>query len=126
MSKKMLRNAGALVLSILLSTPTLRAAEKEAGFKSLFNGKDLTGWDGNPKLWSVKDGALTGQIAVITGKKDIFVTAKVQAHEVARYREMGVEEVIAKPFDPMSLAQRVQAIWSRSRQPGWLAEGLGS
>ena len=31
-----------------------------AGEKQLFNGKDLTGWDGNPKLWSVKDGAITG------------------------------------------------------------------
>jgi hypothetical protein len=36
-----------------------RAAEQ--GFKSMFNGKDLTGWDGNPKLWSVKDSAITGQ-----------------------------------------------------------------
>jgi len=33
----------------------------EEGFQSLFNGKDLTGWDGNPKLWSVKDDAITGQ-----------------------------------------------------------------
>ena len=33
----------------------------EQGFVKLFNGKDLTGWDGNPKLWSVKDGAITGQ-----------------------------------------------------------------
>jgi uncharacterized protein (TIGR03067 family) len=38
----------------------LHAAELEPGFKSLFNGKDLTGWDGNPKLWSVKDGTITG------------------------------------------------------------------
>jgi hypothetical protein len=37
------------------------AAGVEPGFQSLFNGKDLTGWDGNPKLWSVKDGAITGQ-----------------------------------------------------------------
>ena len=37
-----------------------QAAEPEAGFKSLFNGKDLSGWEGNPKLWSVKDGAITG------------------------------------------------------------------
>ena len=36
-----------------------RPAEK--GFLRIFNGKDLTGWDGNPKLWSVKDGAITGQ-----------------------------------------------------------------
>src|ERR1039457_7144151 len=33
----------------------------EKGFLRIFNGKDLTGWEGNPKLWSVKDGAITGQ-----------------------------------------------------------------
>jgi hypothetical protein len=27
---------------------------------SLFDGKTLEGWDGNPKFWSVKDGAITG------------------------------------------------------------------
>ena len=27
--------------------------------RSLFNGRDLSGWDGNSKYWSVKDGALT-------------------------------------------------------------------
>src|SRR6516165_7480879 len=37
------------------------ADDVEHGFKSLFNGKDLSGWDGNPKFWSVKDGAITGQ-----------------------------------------------------------------
>lgn len=26
----------------------------------VFNGKDLTGWEGNMDLWSVKDGAITG------------------------------------------------------------------
>jgi hypothetical protein len=33
----------------------------EQGFKQIFNGIDLAGWDGNPKLWTVKDGAITGQ-----------------------------------------------------------------
>ncbi|HXE65262.1 MAG TPA: DUF1080 domain-containing protein [Bryobacteraceae bacterium] len=28
------------------------------GFTSLFDGKSLSGWDGDPKLWSVKDGAI--------------------------------------------------------------------
>ena len=28
--------------------------------KSLFNGKDLSGWDGNPELWSVRDSVITG------------------------------------------------------------------
>ena len=31
------------------------------GMISLFNGKDLTGWDGDPRLWSVKDGAIRGE-----------------------------------------------------------------
>jgi len=31
------------------------------GFRTIFNGKDLSGWDGDPRLWSVKDGAITGQ-----------------------------------------------------------------
>ena len=29
--------------------------------QNLFNGKDLTGWDGNTNLWSVKNGCITGQ-----------------------------------------------------------------
>jgi hypothetical protein len=36
------------------------ALAQEAGFKSLFNGKDLTGWRGNPDLWSVEDGTIKG------------------------------------------------------------------
>src|SRR6056297_3263506 len=32
----------------------------EKGFRSLFNGKDLTGWEGNPELWSVEEGVITG------------------------------------------------------------------
>ena len=29
--------------------------------QSLFNGKDLTGWDGDPRLWSVRDGVIRGE-----------------------------------------------------------------
>ena len=32
-----------------------------ADAKVLFNGKDLTGWDGDPRLWSVKDGVIHGE-----------------------------------------------------------------
>jgi hypothetical protein len=41
----------------------LLAATLHAGEKQLFNGKDLSGWEGNPKLWSVEDGAITGKTA---------------------------------------------------------------
>ena len=32
----------------------------EKGFVSIFNGKDLTGWRGDAKFWSVQDGCITG------------------------------------------------------------------
>ena len=35
------------------------AFAKEA--KELFNGKDLDGWEGNPALWSVEEGAIVGR-----------------------------------------------------------------
>lgn len=32
----------------------------EDGFQDLFDGKTLNGWKGDPKFWSVQDGAITG------------------------------------------------------------------
>jgi hypothetical protein len=34
----------------------------EAGFRPIFNGKDLDGWEGDPKYWRVADGCLTGEV----------------------------------------------------------------
>ncbi|MEA2605075.1 MAG: hypothetical protein QOF89_6067 [Acidobacteriota bacterium] len=42
----------------------------------------------------------------------IFMTARVQAHEVSGYKALGAVEVIGKPFDPMRLAETVREIWS--------------
>jgi CheY-like chemotaxis protein len=42
----------------------------------------------------------------------VFMTARVQAHEVSRYKALGAVEVISKPFDPMRLAATVREIWS--------------
>jgi two-component system OmpR family response regulator len=41
----------------------------------------------------------------------VFMTARVQAHEIVQYRAMGAVDVIAKPFDPMTLAETVQTLW---------------
>jgi hypothetical protein len=37
------------------------APAETADMKRIFNGKDLSGWDGDPRLWSVKDGAIRGE-----------------------------------------------------------------
>jgi hypothetical protein len=34
---------------------------EETGFQSIFDGKTLSGWDGDPDFWSVQDGAIVGQ-----------------------------------------------------------------
>ncbi|NIJ55814.1 3-keto-disaccharide hydrolase [Dyadobacter arcticus] len=38
------------------------AQKKEKGFKSIFDGKTLDGWDGDPKYWRVENGSLVGTI----------------------------------------------------------------
>lgn len=43
----------------------------------------------------------------------VFLTAKVQPTEVARLRDLGAADVIAKPFDPMTLGDQVKAVWKR-------------
>ncbi|NLE58800.1 MAG: DUF1080 domain-containing protein [Planctomycetes bacterium] len=39
----------------------LSQGEQQAGFELLFNGRDLTGWTGDPKLWSVENGEIVGR-----------------------------------------------------------------
>ena len=34
----------------------------EAGFRPIFDGKTLNGWEGDPKYWRVEDGNLVGEI----------------------------------------------------------------
>ncbi len=43
----------------------------------------------------------------------IFMTAKVQPHEVANFKAMGALDVIPKPFDPMNLSTCIKKIWER-------------
>ena len=38
-----------------------KAPAEPEGMKTIFNGKDLTGWDGDERLWTVKDGAIRGE-----------------------------------------------------------------
>ena len=44
----------------------------------------------------------------------VFMTARVRGAEVSQYLDMGAAGVIPKPFDPVSLANEVQQLWSAS------------
>lgn len=53
------------------------------------------------------------KLPCMAGIPVVFMTAKVQPQETSAYRELGAADVVAKPFDPMTLPSTLQAIWSR-------------
>ena len=64
----------------------------------------MPGMDGPSTLQQLR------QLPELAGTRFAFVTAKVQPQEVAHFRSLGASAVIAKPFDPMALADQVRAI----------------
>ncbi len=46
-----------LIITTLIFAIKINAASAE----TLFNGKDLSGWDGNPDFWSVENGVIVGE-----------------------------------------------------------------
>jgi hypothetical protein len=98
--KKVFILAGVLFLAVQAS---LRAEE---GFTSMFNGKDLTGWEGSPDLWSVQDGAIVGQTTPQNpahentfliwtngqpGDFEMRCSFKIEAHNEASFANSGVQ-----------------------------------
>ena len=55
----MIRCLTLVALTALMAIQTATAEEK--GFTRIFNGKDLSGWDGDTDLWAVKDGVIRGE-----------------------------------------------------------------
>lgn len=66
----------------------------------------MPGMDGPSTLEQLRADPATAAIPVV------FLTAKVQPAEVVYYQSLGALDVIAKPFDPMTLAAQVKQIWS--------------
>ena len=64
--------------------------------------------DGPSTLAALKNNPATASVPVI------FMTAKVQPQDVAAFKDAGAIDVISKPFDPMSLAETVEAIWQQN------------
>lgn len=49
------------LLASLSGSALIGQDAKEEGFKTIFNGKNLDGWDGDARLWKVQDGVIHGE-----------------------------------------------------------------
>ncbi len=65
----------------------------------------MPGMDGPAALRALRELPATASTPVI------FMTAKIQTQEVAHYLNLGSLGVIAKPFDPTTLADRIRDLW---------------
>ena len=68
---------GACVITIAFVLSSTVAATAQDEWVELFDGKTLKNWDGDPALWSVEDGAITGRT-----KEDL----KLKANSFLIYR----------------------------------------
>jgi len=52
------------------------AAFAQVGFQPLFNGKNLDGWDGDPRMWSVRDGMIVGHTEGVAMTDNSFLISR--------------------------------------------------
>ncbi|MCP3137279.1 response regulator [Pyxidicoccus xibeiensis] len=64
----------------------------------------MPGMDGPTTFGKLRAQASTASTPII------FMTAKIQKQEVARYLELGALGVIGKPFDPMTLPAEIRKL----------------
>jgi CheY-like chemotaxis protein len=67
--------------------------------------------DGPQTLTHLRENARTANIPVV------FMTARAQSREVEHFLSLGAAGVIAKPFDPMTLAAAVRAYLPAEQRP---------
>jgi CheY-like chemotaxis protein len=64
----------------------------------------MPGMDGPTTLRELRKNSVTAKIPVL------LLTAKVQASDQRRFADLGVEAVLFKPFDPMTLSTQISAV----------------
>ena len=67
----------------------------------------MPGMDGTETLAALRERLDLARIPVV------FMTAKLQPEELARFRRLGAADIIPKPFDPITLPDQIRAIWAR-------------
>ena len=64
------------LVTLMGGAAVLTARAAEAGWRELFNGRDLEGWDGDPRFWKVENGAITGSTDEAAAAENTFLIYK--------------------------------------------------
>jgi CheY-like chemotaxis protein len=64
----------------------------------------MPGMDGPTTFRELRKNPLTASIPVL------LLTAKVQASDQRRFADLGVQSILFKPFDPLTLAQQISTV----------------
>jgi quinoprotein glucose dehydrogenase len=110
LSKRDLRNLVAFLSQLRRSDqpPAPLPAAGADGWIPLFNGKDLEGWDGDPAVWRVENGYISGKADKIARNtfliyghpfKDFVLEAKVQLIKAGPFPNSGIQyrSIVADP-----------------------------
>ena len=102
-----LENVGGFEL--LVCSSGVEAVEKAAAFSPDMFLLDvmMPGMDGPSTLAELR------KIPQLANTPVMFMTAKVQPQEVEFLKSLNVADVIAKPFDPMGLANNIPESWEK-------------
>jgi hypothetical protein len=92
---------------VLLAAPLAGAQDKPAlpapdaeGWISMFNGKDLSGWDGDPNVWRVENGYISGKCESVKGNTflifahpfaDFTLELKCQLIKTGKFPNSGIQ-----------------------------------
>jgi two-component system, OmpR family, response regulator len=113
-----IREVGAMALELDTSMEVSTASSGPEALAMLEGGRRpdvilldvmMPGMDGPAALAELKKRPELAQIPVI------FITARAQAHELARFVSLGAIGVITKPFDPMTLSIELRAVLARAK-----------
>jgi two-component system, OmpR family, response regulator len=107
-----IRSIGKLSLEAVGNFQATLAASAAEGIKSALSDRPdlilmdmmMPGVDGLAALLEIRRTPALERVPVV------FLTAKAQRSDVARYLEMGAAGVICKPFDPMTLPLEIQRV----------------
>ncbi len=105
-----LENVGGFTLDICSSgQDALNRAESFAPDLILLDVM-MPGMDGPSTLKALRG------IPALAKTPVMFMTAKVQPHEIEHFKSLGALDVIPKPFDPMTLSDTVRKVWNTAQQ----------